>query len=188
VRKQSKPEDVADVFKEDMSFLKLLHEKAEALTEHSFYSYWFPQKIQVDIELLLSQKRGHKDVAGMLALIMFAGINFDKEELFQSGIIEKTFEDDEFRECLQNLSSLLFGITVDDVRNTLFTFLKFEILFCLVRQQGSRFLEKVRECCTNKKSLLNVALKINSQKANPMTLKMLRLVAIEGLYSMSMIK
>jgi hypothetical protein len=100
-----------------------------------------------------------KDVAGLLALITFAGINFDEEELFKSKIIEKTFEDDKFRECLHNPSSLLFGITVDNVRKGLFIFLKFERLICFVRQQGSRFLEKVCECCTNRKNLLNVVLK-----------------------------
>jgi hypothetical protein len=99
VRKQSKPELVRDVFKQDIPFLKLLRDKADLLTEHSFYFYWFPQVC----------------------------------------------------ECLQNISSLLFGITVDNVRNTLFTFPKFELLIDFVRQQGSRFLEKVRECCTKKK-------------------------------------
>jgi hypothetical protein len=43
------------------------------------------------------------DVAELLALITFAGINFDKEELFKSKITKKTFEDETFCECLQNL-------------------------------------------------------------------------------------
>jgi hypothetical protein len=160
VRKQSKPEEVGDLFEQDMSFFKLLSEKADVLTKHYFYLFRFSQEIQqVVIEHLL----------------------------FQSEIIEKTFEDDEVLECLQNISSLLFGITVDNVHNTLFTFLKIAILICFVRQQGYRFLEKVGECCTDRKSLLNVVRKNNSQKANPMTLKMLRLVAIEGLYHMSMV-
>jgi hypothetical protein len=109
---------------------------------------------------------------------MFAGINFDEEELFLTKIVEETFEDLQFCECLPNLSSLLFGITVDNVRKTLITFLKFEIIICVVRQQGSHFLKKVRECCKNTKSLLNVVLKKNSQKANPI---MLRLAAISAL-------
>jgi hypothetical protein len=75
-----------------MSLLKLLSEKASVLTKHYFYYFWFPQEIQVVIEPLLSPKCLDKDVARLLTLIMFAGINFDEEELFQSKIMEKTFE------------------------------------------------------------------------------------------------
>jgi hypothetical protein len=106
----------------------------------------------------LSSKCWEKDLEGLLALILFAGINFD-EELFLTKIVEETFKDIHFCECLPNLSSLLFGIMVDNVRNTLITFLKFEILICFVRQQESHFLEEVCECCMNTKSLLNVVLK-----------------------------
>jgi hypothetical protein len=123
VRKQLKPEHICDIFKQDKSFFKLLLKKADILTEHSFYLYCFPRQIQTVIETLLASKRGDKDVGGLLALILFAGINFDDEELFLSKIVEKTFEDIQFCDCLPNLSSLLFRITVDNVRNTLFTFL-----------------------------------------------------------------
>ncbi len=59
--------------------------------------------------------------------------------------------------------------------STLFSFL-----------QGTRFLESVRECCGNRKSLVNVVLKGNYQKLNPSTLKMLRYVAVEVLFRLSM--
>jgi hypothetical protein len=72
------------------------------------------------------------DVAGLFALITFAGIDFDEEELFKFEIIKKLFEDETFCECLKNLSALLLGITVNKVHNGLFTFLKFEILICFV--------------------------------------------------------
>ena len=52
---------------------------------------------------LANCKHKDMDVAGLLALITFAGIDFDKIELFKSKIIKKTFEDENFCECLQNL-------------------------------------------------------------------------------------
>jgi hypothetical protein len=106
-----------------VSFFNHLSKKADVLTEHSFNFFWFPQELQLVIEPLLSPKCvDNKDVAGLLALIAFAGIDLmDKEEVFKSEMIKKTF-DDKFREFLQKLSSLLFGITVDKVRNRLFTF------------------------------------------------------------------
>jgi hypothetical protein len=52
---------------------------------------------------LANCKHKDMDVAELLALITFAGINFDKEELFKSKITKKTFEDETFCECLQNL-------------------------------------------------------------------------------------
>jgi hypothetical protein len=158
-RKEKKPEDLGDVFKQDMSFLKHLIKRAKVLTEHYFYFYyWSPQELQVVIEPLLSRKWADMDVAGLLLLITFAGIDFDEEELFQSNIIKRTFEDETSSECLLNLLALLFGMTADNVRNSLFTQLKCEILICFVSMQSSGFLEKVQECCTNRKSLLDVIL------------------------------
>jgi hypothetical protein len=52
--------------------------------------------------------------------------------------------------------------------------------------QGTRFLESVRECCMNRKSLVNIVLKQNSQKPNPSTLKTLGYVAVEVLCCLSM--
>jgi hypothetical protein len=111
VRKKKKAEDTGDVFKQDMSSVKRLIKKANILTEHSFYFYWFPQELQVVIEPLLYRKRVDMDVAGLFSLIMLVGIHFDEEKLFQSKIMERTFKDEKFSECLQNLLALLFGIT-----------------------------------------------------------------------------
>jgi hypothetical protein len=72
------------------------------------------------------------DVAGLLTLTTFAGIDFDEEAFLKSKIIKNPFEDETFCECLQNLPSLLFRITVNKVHNSLFTFLKFGIIFCFV--------------------------------------------------------
>lgn len=82
--------------------------------------WWFPPKIQRIIEILFKNKPVEEDVPGLLSLIMFAGIGFsyDEEVHFKKQVIETLYLSDttnDFYESQQNLSDLLFGITVDDV-------------------------------------------------------------------------
>jgi hypothetical protein len=95
-KEMKKPENLGEIFKQDMSFLKDLSKKSNVLTENYFYLFWLSHELQVGIEPLLSCKRTEMDKVGLLALIAFAGIDFDEEELFKSEIIENTFEDETF--------------------------------------------------------------------------------------------
>ena len=108
-------------FQIDTLFNEYLLVKAKELTRHSIYLYLFPPDMQVLIESLLSCKPANMDFGGLLALIMFSAI--DDEKYFLTEIIDKAFlptdlEDSNsmLYESQQNLSALLFGITLDDVR------------------------------------------------------------------------
>jgi hypothetical protein len=102
-----------------MTFLRHILAEAEVLTGSSVFNWWFPTEIQKIIEPLLQRKTLTLDVAGILGVIMFAGLDFEDEEFFLTQIIEKAFEErvkhNELFESQQNLSTLLFGITVDNV-------------------------------------------------------------------------
>jgi hypothetical protein len=59
----------------------------------------------------------------LLSLIMFAGLDFDDDNFFEMQVIQKAFlpktregANNLLFESQQNLSVLLFGLTVDDVR------------------------------------------------------------------------
>jgi hypothetical protein len=86
--------------------------------------WWFPNKIQVIIELLFTKKSLEGDVPGLLSLIMFAGLESNEEEYFKNQIIQHQYlsqtatkprAKNRIYESQQNLSDLLFGITLDDV-------------------------------------------------------------------------
>jgi hypothetical protein len=86
--------------------------------------WWFPNKIQVIIELLFTKKSLEGDVPGLLPLITFAGLESNKEEYSKSQIIRHQYlsqtatkprAKNRIYESQQNLSDLLFGITLDDV-------------------------------------------------------------------------
>ncbi len=195
VRKEAKTTALSDddKFQQDVAFLKELRKKSESLTGYSLYMWWFPTEIQKVLEMLMSRKPLDADVGGLLTLIMFAGIDFDDDKFFEMQVIRKAFlpkdkvgTNNLLFESQQNLSVLLFGLTLDDVRKTsLVSFLP-PVLTFFSFLQGTRFLESVRECCGNRKSLVNVVLKQNYQKPNPSTLKMLRYVAVEVLFRLSM--
>ncbi len=75
--------------------------------------------------MLMFRKPLDGDVGGLLALIMFAGIDFDDDDFFEMQVIQKAFlpktkdgANNFLFESQQNLSVLLFGLTVDDVRKT----------------------------------------------------------------------
>jgi hypothetical protein len=81
--------------------------------------WWFPIKIQVIIEILFKNKPVDEDMSGLLSLIMFAGISPNEDVYFKDQIIDALYLSDslnEFYKWQQNLSYLLFGIRVDDVR------------------------------------------------------------------------
>jgi hypothetical protein len=169
-----------DKFCQDVTFLKELCKKSESLTGYSLYMWWFPTEIQEVLEMLMSRKPLDADVGGLLTLIMFAGIDFDDDKFFEMQVIQKAFlpktkdgTNNSLFESQQNISFLLFGLTVDDVRKTLLVSFLPPVLTFFSFLQGTRFLESVRECCMNRKSLVNVVLKRNYQKPNPSTLKML---------------
>jgi hypothetical protein len=99
--------------------------------------WWFPNQIQVIIELLFIKKPMEGDVPGLLSLIMFAGLGSNEEEYYKNQIIQHQYVSQTattpkgknwIYESQQNLSDLLFGITLDDVSEislmrTIFSFL-----------------------------------------------------------------
>jgi hypothetical protein len=162
-------------FEEDLSFVRNLHFQYNPLSRHSLYMWWFPNEIQVLIEPLMSHKPSDMDVPGLLSLILFAGIDLSEktDDFFQETVIEKVFlitgnemnnENLFLFESQQNLASLLFGITVDKVCKDSFGLSNFSITNLFAILQSTRFLNIVRECCHNKKALVNNVLKRKSQK------------------------
>jgi hypothetical protein len=112
-------------FQQVVTFLKELGKKSESLTGFSLYMWWFPTEIQEVLEMLMFRKPLDGDVGRLLSLIMFAGIDFDNDIFFETQVIQKAFlpktEDGANNllfESQQNLSVLLFGLNVDDVRKT----------------------------------------------------------------------
>jgi hypothetical protein len=113
-------------FQQDVTFLKELGKKSESLTGFSLYMWWFPTELQEVLEMLMFRKPLDGDVGGLLSLIMFAGLDFDDDIFFEMQVIQKAFlpktkegANNLLFESQQNLSVLLFGLTVDDVRKTL---------------------------------------------------------------------
>jgi hypothetical protein len=111
-------------YRQDKQFLDFLFARAKALTGTSYYMWWFPNEIQVIIDLLFKSKPLDGDVPGLLSLIMFAGLGPNKESYFKNQIIQHQYlcqtattpkGSNQFYESQHNLSDLLFGITVDDV-------------------------------------------------------------------------
>ena len=127
VRKEAKTTALSDddKFQQDVTFLKELCKKSESLTGYSLFMWWFPTEIQKVLEMLMSQKPLDADVGGLLTLIMFAGIDFDDDKFFEMQVIRKAFlprdkdgTNNLLFESQQNLSVLLFGLSLDDVRKT----------------------------------------------------------------------
>jgi hypothetical protein len=111
-----------------MSFMRHLLQEANALTEFSIYTWWFPMEIQQVFERLFANKPIGNDVAGILSIIMFAGFGFEEEEnsFFENVLIHDLFSSSDSNfvfNSQQNLAGLLFGITVDDVSKSAITFI-----------------------------------------------------------------
>ncbi len=128
VRKEFATSQLSDdnKFQQDVTFLKELGKKSESLTGFSLYMWWFPTELQEVLEMLMFRKPLDGDVGGLLSLIMFAGLDFDDDNFFEMQVIQKAFlpktkegANNLLFESQQNLSVLLFGLTVDDVRKTL---------------------------------------------------------------------
>ena len=68
-------------------------DKAAQLSKFSLYQWWFPTEIQEVMETLMACKPVEKDLGGLRALIMFAGIDFNEEDklFFQTKVIDKVF-------------------------------------------------------------------------------------------------
>ncbi len=106
-----------------MSFLRHILFLARPLTAHSLFLWWFPPEIQQVIELLMAQNKPlEHDMGGLLGAIMFAGLAADKTDFAITQIVEKMYiqklgyASNLLKDSQQNLSALLFGITLDDVR------------------------------------------------------------------------
>ena len=106
-----------------MTFLRHILFLAKPLTTYSLFLWWFPPEIQQVIELLMQNKPLEHDMGGLLGVIMFAGLAGDKKDFAMTQIVEKIFLQKKgaytpnlINESQQNLSALLFGITLDDVR------------------------------------------------------------------------
>ena len=139
--------------KQDISFLGVIRDKgdeAAQLSKFSLYQWWFPTEIQEVIETLMSRKPVENDLGGLLALIMFTGIDFNEEDelFFQTEMIDKFVRREakvkkvttKVQEVLPpnflfdsqtNLLVLLFGITFDDVRKTNLILAKSSVLTIL---------------------------------------------------------
>jgi hypothetical protein len=177
-----------------MALMRHLKKDAEALGGTSIYTWWFPEKMQKIFERLFGHKTIDYDISGLLGLIMFAGIGeFESENLFFSEeVIAKLFLSTEnknrvnmFSESQQNLSCLLFGITLDDVSKMEISRFENQILTNCSFQR-TRFSEKLRECCVNGKGFSNSVLRKSSQKPTHQVLKLLRFIAVEVLFRLSM--
>ena len=105
---------------QDMLFLQHILFKARPLTAYSVFLWWFPPEMQQVIELLMALNKPLKhDMGGLLGAIMFAGLAADKTDFAMTQIVEKMYiqkKENLLNESQQNLSTLLFGITLDDVR------------------------------------------------------------------------
>jgi hypothetical protein len=115
-----------DKFQQDVTFLKEFGKKLEFVTGFSLYMWWFPTELQEVLEMFMFRKPLDGDVGGLLSLIMFAGIDFDDDIFFEMQVIQKAFlpktkegANNLLFESQQNLSVLIFGLTIDDVRRTL---------------------------------------------------------------------
>jgi hypothetical protein len=101
--------------------MRHLLQKANALTEFSIFTWWFPMEIQQIFERLFANKTIENDVAAILSVIMFAGFGFEEEEnsFFENVSINNLFSTTSnfVFDSQQNLAGLLFGITIDDVSN-----------------------------------------------------------------------
>ena len=199
VRNDERPKEFTPTqkFEQDLLVVRNLRIKHNHLSRHSLYLWWFPNEIQVLIEPLMSQKPSDTDVSGLLSLILFAGIDLSEktDDFFQDQIIEKVFlitgkeksnKNLFLFESQQNLASLLFGITVDKVCLDSFGLSNSSITNRFATFQSTRFLNIVRECCHNKKALVNNVLKRKSQKPTPGTLKLLRYASIEVIFRLCM--
>jgi hypothetical protein len=146
-----------------MSFLRCVLEKAKGLTGYSQYMWWFPRKMQVIFERLFAGKPLESDVGGLLGLIMFAGIEEEESgtgNLNIAAMIEKAYLPRNKKnisnllfDSQQNMSALMFGITVDNVSKQCCTLRTFTDTNSYLFSQRTRFLERVNECCMNPKSL-----------------------------------
>lgn len=108
----------------DKSFLEYVINNAEDLKEQDDLLHsLFPPSIQC----LISERIGNSnkqgtEVNGIVAALMFAGADIkDKDGLFYKHIIQKLYRVDGngFYKTQQELSSFLFGISVDYVSNLL---------------------------------------------------------------------
>jgi hypothetical protein len=111
-----------------MSFMRHLLFKANALTEFSIYTWWFPMEIQQVFERLFANKTIENDIAAILSVIMFASFGFEEEEnsFFENIFIHNLFSTSHSNfvfDSQQNLAGLLFGITINDVSNSAITFI-----------------------------------------------------------------
>ncbi len=105
--------------KQDLFLMDELLRKSKKLTGFSHLMWWFPSEIQPVIELLFKNKPLDQDVSGLLTLIMFAGIGSNEDVYFRDEIVASVFlsaPKNPWYDSQQNLSSFLFGITLDDVR------------------------------------------------------------------------
>ena len=89
-------------------------------TKLSLYIWWFPNDIQRVLEHLFKNRPTEEDVAGLLSLIMFAGVTDNEALYFQEEIISDSYtpkfnKNNPFIDSQQNLSVLLLGFTLDGV-------------------------------------------------------------------------
>ena len=138
VRKEPKTARKTDDLKskQDMLFLNSILSKARDCTGFSFYLWWFPNQIQRVLEHLFKNKPAEQDLNGLLSLIVFAGIDCEEDVYFKEEIIDKFFlskfpNQNCFFGSQQNLSDLLFGITIDDVSTLAFMNATFSVLTIL---------------------------------------------------------
>ena len=118
-----------------MSFLNSILSKVQDCTEFSLYMWWFPIEIQRVLEYLFKNKPAELDLNGLLSLIVFAGIDSEEDVYFKDEIIDKFYlskitnqPENFFFDSQQNLSDLLFGITIDDVSRLAFMNATFSFL------------------------------------------------------------
>ena len=125
IRNEDEFKQLSDKLKlqQDLAFLNHMSAIGKELSKTSFLFWWFPRDVQVVIERLFQTKPVDLDLGGLLGAIMIAGLEFDDDEYL--GVIitalYRTENNSQLYEGAQNLAVLLFGITSNDVSNTLNT-------------------------------------------------------------------
>ncbi len=111
---------IEEKYKQDLAFLHHMCDMGKILTKTSFFFFLFPRDVQVVVERLFSHRPLEWDLAGLLNLIMIAGMGFDEDTYYLHVITElyRTENESPLFASTQNLGTMLFGMTLDDVSKT----------------------------------------------------------------------
>jgi hypothetical protein len=108
---------IEEKMEQDVQFLTWMVHQYPELKKTSFLFWWFPRDIQVVIERLFQDKLLEFDTSALIGAIMIAGFEFDEDD-YAALVIDRMYRSKKtngISKGAQNLSSLIFGITMTDV-------------------------------------------------------------------------